>query len=198
MDHDGVRIAFNLILEEIGSVSKELKEEAKRLVDTGDFDQVKSLMETGKKLDEFQLEVKGTQGKWISTFDLGTRSRTTYEPPAVETPASADLNLMMTYQEARARARIRGREVTVLPGSRIRKETFESMQEDVLERKRDAIKKGELVETPDPHVLELKVQTKFSSPSDAAIFVAGCSVNGRKEWRVENQDISLKEWQEEH
>jgi hypothetical protein len=37
MDDDGVQTAFDLILEEIGSVSKELKEEAKRLVDKGLF-----------------------------------------------------------------------------------------------------------------------------------------------------------------
>ncbi len=38
MDDDGVHTAFDLILEEIGSVSKELSEEAKKLVDANDYD----------------------------------------------------------------------------------------------------------------------------------------------------------------
>lgn len=38
MDSDGVKAAFELIQEEIGSVSRELKDEAKQLVDSGDFD----------------------------------------------------------------------------------------------------------------------------------------------------------------
>ena len=54
MKDDGVRVAFDLILEEIGSVSKELQQEAKLLVDKNEFDSVSNLMKTGKRLDGFQ------------------------------------------------------------------------------------------------------------------------------------------------
>jgi hypothetical protein len=59
MDSDGVKAAFEVIQKEIGSVSRELKDEAKKLVDSGDFDQVKRLIETGKKLDFFLTTSKG-------------------------------------------------------------------------------------------------------------------------------------------
>ncbi len=58
MKDDVIHTAFELILEEIGSISNELKQEAKHLVDKGDFDAVAYLMNTGKKMDTFQLKVQ--------------------------------------------------------------------------------------------------------------------------------------------
>jgi len=198
MDDDGVRAAFELIQEEIGSVSKELKDQAKQLVDNGDFDQVKRLMETGKKLDEFQLEVNALEKKWVTEFDPDTRSKTEYQPEPAPPPSVGTLALFMDYQSAKARGELKGKEVTVLPGSTIRKESFGSMQDDVLKRKNKAIQKGELKDSSSHLLFELTTPITFPSPSAAAVFVAGCSVNGRKEWHVENQGISLKSWQMNH
>ena len=198
MDSDGVQAAFELIQEEIGSVSRELKDEAKKLVDSGDFDQVKRLMETGKKLDSFQLQVKAIAEKWVTEFDQSTRSKTEYEPEPPVPAGIGSLALVMDYQSAHARGELNGKEVTLLPGSQVRKESYGSLQEDVLKRKNKAIKSGELKDSSNPLLFELKTAITFSSPSAAAGFVAGCSVNGRKEWQVENEGISLKTWQKQH
>ena len=93
MDNDGVHTAFDLILEEIGSVSNELKKEAKRLVDKDDYDAVSKLMGTGKHLDSFQLKVKALQKEWVTAFDPDTRSRTHYESAEIETPSSMSLRV---------------------------------------------------------------------------------------------------------
>ena len=197
MDDDGVRAGFELIQEEIGSVSKQLKDQAKQLVDSGDFEDVKRLMETGKKLDQFQLEVKELERKWVTEFDPDTRSKTEYPAETVVPAGVGTLTLVMDYQSAKARGELKGKEVTILPGSLIRKESYGSMQEDVLKRKNKAIKKGELADSTNT-LFELKNAITFSSPSAAAGFVAGCSVNGLKEWRVEDQNMSLKAWQQQH
>jgi hypothetical protein len=57
-----------LILEEIGSVSNELKEEAKTLIDKERHEGVVSLMETAKKLVLFQLKVKALQTEWLNSY----------------------------------------------------------------------------------------------------------------------------------
>jgi len=194
MDDDGVQTAFNLILEEIGSVSKELKEEAKRLVDRDNYDAVSNLMGTGKRLDSYQLKVKALQKEWIEAFDPGTRSRTHYEPAITEPLSSQALHLTMTYAEASAEAECIGRQVKIFPGSYVRKQTFESLHENVLLRRTEALKKGELVPCGNPDLLEVKVPVIFGSPSAGAQFVAGCSVSGPREWQIKDKGVSLKHW----
>lgn len=194
MDDDGVQTAFELILEEIGSVSKELKEEAKRLVDKSDFDAVTRLMDTGKRLDSFQLKVKAIQKEWVQAFDADTRSRTHYEPIIVETAPSQALPLTMTYAEASANAQCIGRKVTVLPGSFVRKHIYESMHENVQQRRQEAEASGILVLCSNPELLKVTAEVLFTSPSAAAQFVAGCSVSGPREWQVQGKGVSLKQW----
>lgn len=194
MDDDGVQTAFDLILEEIGSVSKELKDEAKRLVDKDDFDAVSNLMGTGKRLDSFQLKVKALQKEWIEAFDPGTRSRTHYEPTIIETPHSQPLRLTMKYAEASAEAECIGHKVKVLQGSYVRKQTFASIHENVFSRRTEALKKGELMPCGNPELLEVKVPITFGSPSAAAQFVAGCSVSGPREWQIKGKGVSLRHW----
>ncbi|ESQ17049.1 MAG: DUF4357 domain-containing protein [Thiohalocapsa sp. PB-PSB1] len=194
MDDDGVQTAFELILEEIGSVSKELKEEAKRLVDRDDFDSVARLMGTGKQLDSFQLKVKSLQKEWVQAFDPETRARTHYDPVAIETAPSQALSLTMTYAEASATATCIGRKVTVLPGSFVRKKIFESMHENVQQRRKEAEASGILVPCQDSELLEVTEEVPFASPSAAAQFVAGCSVSGPREWQISGKGVSLKHW----
>ena len=114
MKDDGIQTAFELILEEIGSVSKELKEEAKQLVDKGDFDAVAHLMKTGKKMDAFQLKVHSLQTEWINTFDSDTRSKTYISLVDTDVNISDSLLLTMTYGDACAEAEYFGKNVDVL------------------------------------------------------------------------------------
>jgi len=194
MQDDGVHTAFELILEEIGNVSKELKQEAKRLVDKGDFDSVSQLMNTGKGLDSFQLKVRSLQTEWINTFDPTTRSKTHFEQREVELPPSETLALTMTSAEAFAEAEYLGRSVRLLAGSTIRKASHESLGDHILQKKKNAISKGDIVDSEDPDLYKVIKPITFGSPSAAVQFVAGCSVSGPREWQVKGKGKSLKYW----
>ncbi len=198
MTNDGVKTAFELILEEIGSVSNELKNEAKILLDKGDFDSVSSLMKTGKELDKFQQQVKNLQTDWINNFDPKTRSKTQFTPLADIPKSKGPLALTMTYGEAIAQAEYVGSSIQILAGSTIRKKSHDSLNDHAKEMKSEAINKGEIAPSANPELYEVKTPIAFGSPSGAACFVAGCSVSGPKEWKVKREGISLKEWVKNH
>lgn len=100
----------------------------------------------------------------------------------------------MTYAEAFANARCVGRKVTILPGSFVRKQTFESMHENVQQRRQEAEAKGILAPCGNPELLEVASEVLFTSPSAAAQFVAGCSGSVPREWQVQGKGVSLKHW----
>jgi len=194
MKDDGIHTAFELILEEIGSVSNELKQEAKHLVDKGDFDAVAYLMNTGKKMDAFQLKVQSLQTEWINTFDPDTRSKTHISLSDVDIDMSETLLLTMTYGEAFAEAEYFGKNVRVLAGSTINKVSYQSLADHIEDRKTKAINEGEVALSSNHELYEVKRPITFNSPSAAACFVAGCSVSGPREWQVKDKGKSLKYW----
>lgn len=194
MKNDGIQTAFELILEEIGSVSNELKKEAKFLVDKGDFDAVSHLMKTGKELDTFQLKVHSLQKEWINTFDQETRSKTHFSTISEKIDIQEPLLLTMVYAEASAEAELLENNVRVLAGSTIKKLSYKSLSDHIENRKAKAINDGDLILSSNPELYELKNPIKFNSPSAAACFVAGCSVSGPREWQVKGKSKSLKQW----
>ena len=194
MKDDGVHTAFEIILEEIGTVSKELKQGAKDLIDKSDFDAVQKLMDTGKSLDEFQVKVRSLQNEWINNFDVGTRSRTHFKPVEIEIPRNDVIELVMEYEDAIARAEYSEKQVRILAGSTIRKETYESLGDHILEMRNDAIKNGVLAQGVKQNLFEVKAPITFRSSSAGAQFVAGCSVSGPREWKVKSKGTSLKHW----
>ncbi len=46
----------------------------------------------------------------------------------------------------------------------------------------------------DDGLLRLTQDLKFDSPSGAAQFVAGCSVSGNRDWRIEGTGLPLGRW----
>jgi len=194
VENDGVHTAFELILEELGSVSKELKEEAKALVDKGDFDAVSRLMQTGKELDDFQLKVKLMQNEWVNSFDESTRDKTQFTPVQTEGGTEDSLQLTMTYGEAYAEAEYLGRKVKLHTNSTIRKQTHESLADNIKEIKQRTLTDGDIKDDQNKELYRVVKPIVFNSPSGAAQFVAGCSVSGPREWQVKNQRSSLKYW----
>lgn len=196
MKDDGVHTAFELILEEIGSVSKELKQEAKRLVDKNEFDAVSTMMDTGKRLDNFQVKVRGLQTEWINTFDPTTRSKTHFEPHEIDVPLTEALRLAMTYGEATAEAEYKNGNTKLLAGSTIRKEIHESLPDHIRDKRKETLSKGQIILSEDGDLYGVKTPIIFGSPSAAAQFVAGCSVSGPREWQVKGKGCSLRFWLE--
>lgn len=191
---DGVHVAFDLILEEIGSVSSELKAEVKHLVDLGKFDDVSELSKTGKALEAFQLKVVELQAQWTRDFDEKTRTKTTF--PSILTGPNTNTSVMlyMVSGNAYAEAEYKSSGVTVLQGSTIRKESHASLGSHIMKCKVEALKNTEIKLADDNSLYRVNVPLSFGSPSAAACFVAGCSVSGPREWQVKDKGMSLKSW----
>jgi len=100
----------------------------------------------------------------------------------------------MEYGDAIARAEYSGKQVRILAGSTIRKQTYESLGDHILEMRNDAIKNGVLAQGVKQDLFEVKAPITFRSSSGAAQFVAGCSVSGPREWKVKSKGTSLKYW----
>jgi hypothetical protein len=194
MKDDGVHTAFELILEEIGSVSNQLKQEAKSLVDKDKFDAVSDLMGTGKKLDEFQVKVRKLQTEWINSFDPNVRSKTHFEIGEVDLKLPEVLSLTMTYGDAVAEAIYLGKSVKILEGSTVKRVLHESLADNIREKRKKALQKGDLIDSGNTDLYRLKIPVTFNSPSAAAQFVAGCSVSGPREWQIKGKGKSLKYW----
>jgi hypothetical protein len=193
MKSDGVNAAFEMIVEEILSVASELKSEAKNLIDEGNFDAVSSLMNTGRKLDGFRMKVYDLQSEWLENFDSDTRSRTRLVSENKERNGETVI-LVMKHGVARAKAELFGRTVRLLAGSTIKRVSNESLRDSLRLKKEEELKKGCIFPSRNPDLYEVKKPILFNSSSEAACFVAGCSMSGPREWMIENMGMSLKEY----
>jgi hypothetical protein len=119
------------------------------------------------------------------------------EPYKIHPPSTEALPLVMTNRKATAEAEYRNRKVTLLPGSTIRKEIHDSLADNIRDQRKDALSKGQIVPSGDGDLYEVKTPIIFGSPSGAAQFVAGCSVNGLREWQIKGKMCSLKVWLKE-
>lgn len=89
-----------------------------------------------------------------------------------------------------------GGEFVVLEGSEALKETG-FVQQSYFELKSDLVKQGVLGDGPGPDRYSFKSSFAFKSPSAAAAIVLDRNSNGRKEWKVEGQNMTYHEWQEQ-
>lgn len=193
MNNDGVQIAFEIILDELGSVINDLRTE---LEPNGPFHSLKMVCETGEKLEVFQLKVSQLRDEWIATFDPPTRSRTEFQPTEPSPKPKDTVTLTVKYGAASARAEYLGNEVRLLPGSTIKMQSHDSLNAATIERKMEALKKGQITASEIFELYEVKSPMLFNSPSAAAYFVAGCSVSGPRDWQVLGTGKSLKSWME--
>lgn len=76
MKHDGVNVAFELIIGELEAVVEELNKEVRRAAESRKYAEVKKLGSTGEDLSKFADKVKLLQNEWTDKFDLSTREKT--------------------------------------------------------------------------------------------------------------------------
>lgn len=79
MKQDGVGTAFDIILEEIETVTQDLNREGAVAFSDGNYKQAGRLSETGIQLQAFCGKVAKLRDEWLTQFDLETRSRTNAE-----------------------------------------------------------------------------------------------------------------------
>ena len=194
MNDDGVQTAFEIILEELGSVTNDLRIEASFLAKNGDFHSLSKVSATGEALDAFQLKVSKLRDEWVNQFDPSTRSRTEFEPTEPTLTPKDSVTLSVEYGAATAKAEYLGHEVRLMPGSTIKRQSHGSLNAATKQRKKQALANGEILEATNPELYEVKSPLVFNSPSGAAYFVAGCSVSGPRDWQVVGTNKSLKSW----
>ena len=200
MNDDGVNTAFEIILEELGSIIKELNEDAAKKLQLGqcDYQGVKEQMETGERLTKFQDRIIDLCQEWNDSFDADTRGKTVFEGRAeFISLAKGEAEIEMHYGVANAKGKYSNGNVVVLPGSTLRKKSSKSMGRNARAYKERLLREGK-IENLNDQLLSVKSQIEFDSPSGSAKFVAGCSVNGRKEWHLISDHRTLGDWIKEH
>ncbi len=92
----------------------------------------------------------------------------------------------------RASALLAGQRWTLLSGSRIAADVTDTLTQKLKELRISLMGQGLLVSRPDGHI-ETTADIDFGSPSAAAAFVRGYSINGKWEWRRERDDKRFSE-----
>jgi len=100
-------------------------------------------------------------------------------------------NQQFTFRRARAAYTDDG--IVVLAGSVAAKENQSSLPQGCVQLKSNLIERGVLIEKDDNYIFQQDYL--FPSPSQAACIIAGCSINGRNEWK-NSAGKSLKEIEE--
>ena len=198
MNNDGVTTAFELILEEIGSVINELNKEASEKIQAGKYSDVKKQMDIGEKLQVFQDKIYDLNQEWHDSFDDETRNKTIFESrEEFISLVSGSVEIEMKYGGAHANGIYKNGRVEILAKSTIRKANFKSMGKKLKTKKAKLLKENKII-PHDENLLSVVNLLDFGSPSGSAKFVAGCSVNGRKEWVVKGSSNTLGEWIKNH
>ena len=195
MSTDGVHTGFELILEELGSVMHDLQREAEHLVKQGNFGKLSKVSATGEALDTFMGKVGALRDEWLAALNQDTRDKIRSEPIAALSTVSEALRLEVQYGEAIGRAEYHGpRDIRILPGSTINRLSRQSLHSGIQALKKKALQKGDIVEAKNPKLYEVRTPQSFKSPSGAAQFIAGCSVSGPRDWRVQGIGCPLQAW----
>jgi hypothetical protein len=88
MNQDGVSIAFEVILEEIGAVENQLAAEGSAAFRERRYNDADLLSNSGKKLLQFREKLVQLRDEWRSGIDIETRQRVKVEPGYTISPHS--------------------------------------------------------------------------------------------------------------
>jgi hypothetical protein len=160
-------------------------------------------------------KIAGTQREWLDLIadqlnDIETPDRTHLTDDAVPGQGSSlagpvthqalakdpsrEIGLTMTYNGVLAKARhfpVIGH-TTLLAGSTVRRQVHTSLISKYRGDRSQCEKDGFLSADEDSgQTLTLRKDMFFDSQSGAAQFVAGCSVSGNREWRVDDTGVTL-------
>ncbi|MEW8552660.1 MAG: DUF4357 domain-containing protein [Candidatus Thiodiazotropha sp.] len=192
MASSGVNTAFELLQEEIGQVVEHLKKEGAQAFEDGEYETVEQLSKKGKSLELFQKRVSDLQAGWLDEFQPADEGEAGAGP--LHPSEQKGEELVMKYAGAEGRALYTKWRVTLLAGSTVKKNVWESLGESNKELRAQCEGDGRLVPVDDGELLRLTKDLVFHSPSGAAQFVAGCSVSGNREWKVKTSGQSLGQW----
>lgn len=102
----------------------------------------------------------------------------------------------MIYSGATAKAQEINGEFVVLEGSLSRKAHTKSLADSYLHIRERLVNNGVLIDTDLNGFWEFSQNTPFQSPSTAANIVGGASINGREQWKVQDDGQTYAKWLE--
>lgn len=111
-------------------------------------------------------------------------------------PAARGLVLELKWDTAEAHCDVREGQFTVRKGSSAREKEVDSLA-DGYRALRKKLLEDDVLTSTGGGLLRFTKDYRFDSPSAAAAVVAGTNLNGRVVWKVNEQGISYKEWQEQ-
>jgi hypothetical protein len=79
MNTDSVSIAFQIILEEIGTVVSEVNSQGAAFLRNGDYQKAEDVIASGKKLAAFKTKLDSLRQEWIAGLDEPTRAKVQVE-----------------------------------------------------------------------------------------------------------------------
>jgi len=194
---DGAMSALELLCEQLDMARTEFNQRISEVAKASDYSQVRDLTKKAeslgsfkKKADTLSTEIKEAFGQSVIPSPLTRHSK------SLATTSSADGGtlLILTNKCCQARARYCDGSLWVLRGSIIspvERKSLINKWRNLRQRLRD---QNDLsIHHPDD-ALVLGRDIKFKSPSGAACFVVGYSVNGNRSWVVEQSGESFGAW----
>jgi hypothetical protein len=79
MNTDSVSVAFQIILEEIGTVVSEVNSQGAAFLRNGDYQKAEDVIASGKKLAAFTTKLDALKQEWIAGLDEPTRAKVQVE-----------------------------------------------------------------------------------------------------------------------
>ncbi|WP_437872573.1 GIY-YIG nuclease family protein [Sorangium sp. So ce363] len=108
-----------------------------------------------------------------------------------------EIVLELRWEDARAECVVRDGQFVIRQGSSARVREVESLGDGARALRKNLRDAGVLVPANgNPNLFRFTQEYAFDSPSGAASVVSGTGLNGRVAWKVKNEGISYKEWQE--
>ncbi len=186
---DNVGAAFEILIEEATKAISSENGCGAEALRRGDYQEAGDRMRRSLQLDGLVKEIGKIQARWSREAIPSTVEATVGDRPLSEADEGARMS--MTYNGARAKALYLGGPVVLLDGSTVRRSVLGSLAEGLRELRAKHEVDGTLSATEQSDVLRLTRRIRFSSPSAAAQFVAGCSVSGNRDWQVDGRGCSL-------
>ncbi len=115
--------------------------------------------------------------------------------PASEIQIESPL-FKMSYAGVEAYAQEINNEFIVFKDSTVRKTETPSLSKAIKEKRGRMVQSNVLIQSSQNDFWVLSENLPFSSPSGAASFVGGASLNGRIDWKVKDSSQTYAEWQE--
>jgi hypothetical protein len=181
--NNNIGVAFELLLEELSKTVDDIHRQGGEAFRERRYTDIEVALRQAKSLGNITKDLGALQEKALSLFETQVGPM---EGKAVSLHSDAGLPVRMTHKGAQARGHFHNKRVTLSEGSTVCRATQESLQDAQRENRRCCESDGTLIDTDDPDLLKLAKPVSFASPSAAAEFVAGCSVSGNREWRLDN------------